>query len=93
MRVISNKTLKLFAHKHPKADKPLQDWRKNVEKHHFDSFSGLKQIFKNVDKAGGYYVFDISGNHYRLITAIHFNTQTLYVREILTHSTYNHWRP
>ena len=70
MRVISNKTLKLFAHKFPQADKPLQDWRKNVEKHRFDSFSELKQIFNSVDKAGDYYVFDIAGNHYRLIAAI-----------------------
>ena len=93
MRVISNKTLKLFAQNHPQADKPLHDWRKNVEKHHFDSFSELKQMFNSVDKAGEYYVFDIAGNHYRLIAAIHFNTQTLYVREILTHSAYNNWKP
>jgi len=93
MRVISNKTLKLFAHKYPDANKPLQDWRKCIEKNRFDSFSDLKQIFNSVDKAGEYYVFDIAGNHYRLISAIHFNTQTLYVREILTHTAYNHWRP
>ena len=50
-------------------------------------------MFNSVDKVGEYYVFDIVGNHYRLIAAIHFNTQTLYVREILTHSAYNHWKP
>jgi len=93
MRVISNKSLKLFAQRHPHADKPLQDWRKNIEKNRFDSFSDLKQMFNSADKAGEYYVFDIAGNHYRLIAAIHFNTQTLYVREILTHSAYNHWKP
>ena len=93
MRVVSNKTLKLFAEKHPLAEKPLQDWRKNIEKSHFDSFSDLKQMFNSVDKAGEYYVFDISGNRYRLIAAIHFNTQILYVREIMTHSSYNRWKP
>ena len=86
MRVISNKTLKLFAEKYPLADKPLQEWRKHIEKSHFDSFN-------SVDKAGEYYVFDISGNRYRLIAAIHFNTQILYVREIMTHSSYNRWKP
>jgi len=30
-----------------------------------------------VDKVGDYYVFDIAGNRYRLIAAIHFNTQML----------------
>ena len=36
-------------------------------------------MFNSVDKAGEYYVFDIAGNHYRLIAAIHSNTQSLYV--------------
>ena len=35
----------------------------------------------------------LAGNRYRLIAAIHFNTQTLYVRAVLTHSEYDHWRP
>ena len=92
MRVISNKALKLFAQAYPHADKPLQDWRKNIERNRFDSYADLKRKFTSVDKAGEYYVFDIAGNHYRLIAAIHFNTQTVYVREILTHTQYNQWR-
>ena len=35
------------------------------------------------------YVFNIGGNKYRLIAAIHFNTQRLFVRQILTHSEYD----
>jgi len=37
----------------------------------------------------GFYVFDIGGNKYRLITAIHFNTQRLFIRHVLTHSQYD----
>ena len=39
------------------------------------------------------FVFNIAGNRYRLIAAIHFNTQTLYVRAVMTHAEYDYWRP
>jgi len=35
------------------------------------------------------YVFDIGRNKYRLIAAIHFNTQMLFVRHVLTHAEYD----
>ncbi|MDP2901527.1 MAG: type II toxin-antitoxin system HigB family toxin [Methylovulum sp.] len=93
MRLISNKTLRLFALSHPQSEKPLQEWRWKVEKNSFNSFADLKNTFNSVDKVGDYYIFDIAGNHYRLISAIHFNTQTLYVRTVLTHNEYDHWNP
>ncbi|HYE36762.1 type II toxin-antitoxin system HigB family toxin [Methylocaldum sp.] len=93
MRVVSNKALRDFAVLHPPAEKPLQDWRKRIESNRFSSFGELKAVFGSVDKVGHYYVFDIAGNHYRLIAAIHFNTQTLYIRAVLTHADYDRWRP
>lgn len=71
----------------------MQEWRWKVEKNSFNSFADLKNTFNSVDKVGDYYIFDIAGNHYRLISAIHFNTQTLYVRTVLTHNEYDHWNP
>lgn len=35
------------------------------------------------------YVFNIGGNNYRLVAGIHFNTQLVYVRAILTHREYD----
>ena len=34
-------------------------------------------------------VFNIAGNHYRLITAIHNNTQLVYALRFLTHAEYD----
>jgi mRNA interferase HigB len=93
MRLISNKALREFAARQREADAPLQAWRKLIESGTFGSFAELKRVFSSVDKAGDYFVFNIAGNRYRLIAAIHFNTQTLYVRAVLTHSEYDHWRP
>lgn len=93
MRLISNKALRDFAKTHPAAHGPLQGWRRVVEQGRFRNFAELKKAFNAVDKAGDYFVFNIAGNRCRLIAAIHFNTQILYVRAVMTHADYNHWRP
>ena len=82
-----------FASIHPPAEAPLQGWRRVVEQSAFRNFAELKQAFNGVDKVGDLVVFNIAGNHYRLIAAIHFNTQILYVRSVMTHAEYDHWRP
>jgi mRNA interferase HigB len=93
MRLISNKALREFTKTHPAAQNALQGWRRIIEQGQFRNFAELKRTFNSVDKAKGYFVFDIAGNHYRLIAAIHFNTQILYIRAVMTHTDYNHWRP
>lgn len=93
MRVISNKTLVEFATRHADAGTPLQIWRKTVEAGTFANFADLKKAFNATDKVGDYYVFDIGGNKYRIIAAIHFDTQKLFVRAVLTHKEYNKWKP
>ncbi len=93
MRLISNKALREFENHHPASRHALQGWRRIIEQGRFVNFAELKRAFNSVDKAGGYFVFDIAGNRYRLIAAIHFNTQILYIRAVMTHSEYNHWRP
>jgi mRNA interferase HigB len=93
MRVISNRTLLRFAASHRDAGLPLQAWRKAVESGIFSSFADLKTCFSSVDRAGPYYVFNIGGNKYRVIAAIHFNRQMLFVRHVFTHRQYDRWKP
>ncbi|WP_227438392.1 type II toxin-antitoxin system HigB family toxin [Methylobacterium sp. W2] len=92
MRVISNKSLVAFAASHAASATPLQAWRKIVETNGFANFSELKKTFNTVDKVRGYYVFDMGGNKYRLIAAIHFDTQKLFVWYVFTHKEYDAWK-
>ncbi len=59
----------------------------------FQNLAELKRTFASVDmvpvKGRDFYVFNIGGNKYRLIAAIHFNTPRLFVRQIITHSEYD----
>lgn len=95
MHVISNKALKKFAERYPGADKPLQAWRKIIEKSHFTSFTELKRTFNSVDKVDELYIFDIGGNKYRLVVYIRFDWQRCYIKHVLTHGEYdqNRWKP
>ena len=85
MRAISNKSLVDFAVAHPLATVPLQAWRTLVESRAFANFAELKTAFNATDKVGDYYVFDIGGNKYRVVAAVHFNRQMLFVRHVFTH--------
>jgi mRNA interferase HigB len=93
MRVISEKPLRDFANTHADARTPLGGWLKLAKHGTFRNLAELKRTFGGVDmvsvKQKNLYVFNIGGNKYRLVAAVHFNTQMLFVRHVLTHAEYN----
>jgi len=92
MHVISRKALVEFWARHPDVEAPLRVWFKLLEKDRFINFAALKNTFGSVDKVGESYIFDIGGNKYRLVARIVFASQTLFVRELLTHAEYDRRR-
>lgn len=89
MRVITNRRLLEFSAIHLDASVPLQSWRKAMESVGFSKFSELRELFRAVDKVGDLYVFNISGNKYRLITFLHFDRQLCYIKQVFTHTEYD----
>ena len=89
MHVITRKRLREFAQRHPDAAEPLYRWYQIASKAHFASFSALRRTFRSANKVGRFTVFDIGGNKYRLVAAIHYNRQKLYVRHVMTHQEYS----
>lgn len=91
MRVISNKALVDFAAGHPGSDGPLQAWRRFLESAEVANYARLRALMNSVDKAGDFFVFDVGGNKYRIVAAVHFNRGLLYVRHVFTHAQYDRW--
>jgi mRNA interferase HigB len=89
VHVITRKRLKEFAARHKAATQPLAVWYAIMARTDFGSFAELKRVFRSVDKIGKFTVFDIGGNKYRLITAIHYNRKKVYIRHVLTHTEYD----
>ncbi len=94
MRVVSKKKVLDFIGRYPESATSLESWYRVVSKTTFTTFPELRLTFPSADQVADLTVFDISGNKFRLIAAIHYNRQILYIREILTHVEYgkNKWR-
>ena len=94
MHVITRKRLDDFMLTHPEARTSLQHWFTIVRKTDYASFANLRKTFPSADQVNQLTVFNIGGNKFRLIAAIHYNRKKLYIRHILTHADYdrNTWR-
>ncbi|WP_158591553.1 type II toxin-antitoxin system HigB family toxin [Deinococcus cavernae] len=93
MNVIAWKKLKTFADRYPDALEPLDHWYKLARKANYTSFADVKEDFGSADWVGGYIVFNIGGNKYRLIVFPNFEGKRLLVEAIFTHKEYDAWKP
>lgn len=89
VHVITRKRLRDFAARHREAAEPLAIWHSIMTRTDFGSFAEIKRVFGSVDKVGKFTVFDIGGNKFRLIAAIHFNRKKVYIRHVLTQAEYD----
>lgn len=90
MRIITEEPLKKFIEKYPDAKTALQDWVKTVKKAEWQNFADVKNSFNTADNVGNQrYVFNIKGNHYRLVVVIKFTIKWIYIRFIGTHDEYD----
>jgi mRNA interferase HigB len=94
MHVITRKRLNDFAELYPEVKTALQHWYSTIKSNNFSSFSELKTFFASANQVDKFTVFNIGGNKVRLIAAIHYNCQRVYIRHVLTHSEYdkNKWK-
>ena len=89
MHVIAKPILVGFWLRHPDAASSLRAWYRLMESMSFRHLADLRRTFASVDQVDGLTVFDIGGNKYRLIAAVHYNRQKVYVRAVMTHAEYD----
>ena len=78
MKILKFKLFKDFARKHPDSADALMRWAE------------LKQAFPSADYVGNdRYVFNISGNKFRLVTIVVFFQGFLHIRFVGTHAEYD----
>ena len=72
----------------------LEEWFRKAAQCEATSFPKLRQTFRSVDYVDGFTIFDVGGNRYRIVGAVHYDKQRIYVRQVMTHAEYdqNDWR-
>jgi mRNA interferase HigB len=89
MHVITRRRLNEFAEKHPDTRSSLARWYALMRKSRFENLARLRATFPHADQVGKFTVFNIGGNKVRLIAAVHYNRNKIYIRHVLTHEEYN----
>lgn len=90
MVVISYRTIREFIEEYPDAEDALNNWYTITEKCNWSNFHEIKEMFNTVDAVGNdLYVFNIKGNHYRLIARIIFRVRTVFIKFVGTHKQYD----
>ena len=99
MKIIKPATVRAWAHRFPNAAPSLLGWLALIKAARFTDFVALRQVYRSadwvrVDSGRNVVVFNISGNNYRLIAAVHFNTQRVFALRFMTHAEYskNKWK-
>ena len=99
MRLIKPSTLRQWVEKYPDATEALAVWQRLIEGNQFPHFASLRRVFPHADQVAvksrrTVTVFNVRGNHYRLIAALHYNRRMCFTLRFLTHADYDkeHWK-
>lgn len=90
MKIIALSTLRAFWEIHPDAEQPLKAWHDTVKQANWQNMHDIKATFAHASiLKNNRAVFNIKGNHYRLIAAFWFKAGYVYVKFIGTHAEYD----
>lgn len=92
MRVIAFRTIREFFEEQRYSDSEvsLRSWYQVAKSAEWMNSNDLKKQFKNASIIGdGRVVFNIKGNDYRLVVAIDYEFQVIFIRFVGTHKQYD----
>ncbi|KAF1696565.1 type II toxin-antitoxin system HigB family toxin [Pseudoxanthomonas koreensis] len=90
MRVIAKPVLEAFWKRHPDSEQTLQSWHDEAKAANWRSPQDIKDMYAHASFVGGNrVVFNLRGNHYRLVVAVAYGFQAVYIKFIGTHAEYD----
>jgi mRNA interferase HigB len=89
VRIVSERKLRDFAERFPRAKSPLRSWKTAVKSSSWKDPADLKGTLGATDFVGDKTIFDIGGNKFRLIAFVHYGRQIVFVKHVLTHAEYD----
>lgn len=90
MKVVAVSRLKRFWARHPDAEQPLKAWYDEARHARWRTPQDIKNHYASASFVGrNRVVFNIKGNAYRLIVAVAWRFQAVYIKFVGTHAQYD----
>ena len=90
MKVIAVRALRTFWTRHPDSEQPLKAWYDEARHATWATPQDIRNHYASASFVGNNrVVFNIKGNDYRLIVAVAYRFQAIYIKFIGTHADYD----
>jgi len=92
MRIVSQRKIKEFFETEGNEDAkiPLERWYEIAEGASWNNFADMRKDFSSVDYVGNqHYVFNISGNKFRLVVVVKYLMGYIFIRWVGRHKDYD----
>ena len=90
MRVIAKRVLRDFWLKHPLVEQQMKYWHKEMVGASWSSPVHIKNKYPSASILDNQrVVFNIKGNHYRIVIRINYQFKIIWIRFVGTHSEYD----
>jgi len=90
MRIVAERSLRAFVLRHPDSGASVEHWRATVRAAQWTSTQDVLRSFSKAKVLNAERVrFEIGGGDYRLIAAMDFRSQAVFVKFLGTHAEYD----
>lgn len=90
MNIIVKRAMLYYVDKYPQAKTALLTWYSEFSKQEFQTFNELKAVYGHASiVANNRVIFNIKGNHFRLIVSVNFTQLAAYIIWFGTHKEYD----
>lgn len=87
VKVIAVRTLRSFWERHPDSEQPLKAWYEEAKHAAWNTPQDIRNHYASASFVGRNRVaFNIKGNDYRLIVAVAYRFQAIYIQFVGTHA-------
>jgi mRNA interferase HigB len=95
LHVITRRKLLDASAKRPELAGPLDIWFRLAKRAQWKSLEDVRNDFPATDGVGRLTVFNIKGNHFRLIAEMNYRSGRVFIRHVLSHAEYSKgtWKP
>lgn len=89
MRVFNLRRLIDYGNQYAGTEQPLRAWYGEAKNARWERWADVRSRYPSADLVGDHIVFNIRGNHYRLIVAVDWARRSLFIKWFGPHAAYD----